>query len=197
MRRNLVRTIGTLLLLGLVMSAGMLLAETTNQPPAVTSNSANWYDVEQASRMLNRMQTLSLKVRKEVARIQVQDWQLYWSDQADRLSQAKADINEIGVDLAKLDQMKSRIEPWQQNLLEKVTPQVHEMVYSMDVALKTIKAHHDRYRLMLSEYPQNINIIYKNANQMAGTIGTVTQYAHAEERMAELHHQMTTNKANS
>jgi len=174
----------------------MLLANTTTQPPEVTSSSANWYDVEQASNMLHRMQTLTLKTRKEVARIQVQDWELDWRDQADKLTRAKADINKIGDDLAQLDQMKNRLEPWQQSLVEKVTPQIHEMVYEMDSALKTLNAHQNRDQLMLSEYPQNINIIYKNANQMAGTIGTVTQYAHAEQKMAALRH-MTTSKESS
>ena len=143
------------------------------------------------------MQTLSLKVRREVARIQAQPLELDWRDQADKLTRAKADINKIGDDLAQLDQMKDRLEPWQQSLVEKVTPRVHEMVYEMDSALKTLKAHENRYRLMLSEYPQNINVIYKNANQMVGTIGTVTQYAHAEQKMAALRHMTNNNKASS
>ena len=60
------------------------------------------------------------------------------------------------------------------------------MVYQTDAALNTINAHQNRDYLALTQYPKNINVLYKNASQMGNTIGTVTQYAHAEERMAEL-----------
>ena len=188
MRRNLVRTIKSLVLVSVLMPAGMLFATETHMPLAVTSSTANWYDVEQASNVLNRMQNLSLKVRREVARVQVQGWQTNWRAQAQGLSEAKNNINTIGDDLMQLDHVKNKLEPWQRSLIHKVTPQVHEMVYQTDAALNYLSAHENRIQLALSEYPQNINIIYKNANQMAGTIGTVTQYARAEERMAELEH---------
>ncbi len=186
MRRNLVIAIGTFLLVGLIMPAGMLFGTETFRPPVVTSNRANWYDSEQASNLLNEMQTLAFKVRKEVARLQVQEIELGWQAQSARLESAKNDIDTMGNDLVRLDHIKGKLEPWQQNLVHKVTPEIHEMVYQMDAAIDTLDAHESRTDLALTEYPQNINMIYKNANRMAGTIGTVTQYAHAEERLAEL-----------
>ena len=186
MRRNLAITIGTFLLVGLIMPAGMLFGTETFRPSAVTSNSANWYYTEQASNLLNEMQTLAFKVRKEVARLQVQGDELGWQMQSDRLAEARSDVNVIGDDLVRLDHTKNMIEPWQKNLVHKVTPEIHEIVYQMDAAIYTLNAHESRTDLALTEYPQNINIIYKNANRMAGTIGTVTQYAQAEERLAEL-----------
>lgn len=195
MRRNLARTIESLVLVLLVMPVGMLLADTMFQSPAATSSRANWYDVEQASNMLRQMKDLSMNARREVARLQVQGRQLAWESQAIRLSQARADIDTIGHDLGQLNQMRDRLEPWQQSLVYKVTPEVHEMVYQMDAALKALNVHEDRAALALSEYPQNIDMIYQNSNRMAGTIGTVTEYAHAEERMAKL--RQKTNTANS
>ena len=186
MRLNFFKTTGLLLLAGLLMPAGMLLATENHQPPAVTSSTANWYDVEQASNLFDRMNTLALKVRKEVARLQVQGNDLSWREHSARLARAKNDINTIGNDLEQLNEMKGRLEPWQQSLIDKITPDVHTMVHQTDEALRTLDARESRTYLALSQYPQNINLIYKNANEMAGTIGTVTQYAHAEEKMAEL-----------
>ena len=186
MRRNFAITIGLIIFLGLLMPSGMLLAHAMPQPPAVTSNTANWHDVEQASHLLNRMQDLALNVKREVGRIQVQELQLGWRAQAQRLALTKDDIDTIGSDLLHLDGMRSNLEPWQQSLVKKVTPDVHEMVYQTDAALNTMRADESRVDLAMTQYPQNINLIYKNANEMAGTIGTVTQYAHAEEKMAEL-----------
>lgn len=195
MRRNLARTVESLVLVFLIMPVGMLLADTIYEPSVAASSSANWYDVEQASNMLRQMKDLSLKARREVARLQVQGRQLDWESQATRLSKAETDIDTIGNDLVQLNQMRGRLEPWQQSLVYKVTPEVHEMVYQMDAALKALNVHEDRAALALSEYPQNIDMIYQNSNRMAGTIGTVTEYAHAEERMAKL--RQKTNTANS
>jgi len=132
------------------------------------------------------MNTLALKTRKEVARLQVQEQQLDWRAQAARLARAKADVNKMGNDLIRLNEVKNKLEPWQQSLLNKITRNQHEMVYQLDAAIHKLAVHQNRTYLALSQYPQNINIIYKNANQMTNTISTVTQYANAEQKMAAL-----------
>ena len=192
MRRNLTKIMGLMVLVLLLMPAGMLFAKAINQPPAVTSSNANWYDVEEASNLLNQMQNLALKVRRSAARIQVQELQLGWQEQTYKLATVKSDIDTIGNDLVRLDHIKSELEPWQQSLLHKITPELHEMVYQTDDALNTIGARENRDVLALTQYPGNINVLYMNANQMADTIGTVTQYAHAEENMAALKHNIGT-----
>ncbi len=196
MRLNLFKTTGLLLLAGLIMPVGMLLANESYEAPAVTSSTANWYNVEQASNLFNQMNTLALKVRKEVARLQVQGYQLDWRAQSARLAGAKTDINTIGEDLLQLNEMRNKLEPWQQSLLSQITPNLHEMVYQTDEALHRLSRHEDRVILSMTQYPQNINQIYKNSNQMSDTIGTVTQYAHAEQNMAALH-ELNSTKAGS
>lgn len=186
MRLNFFRTIGLLLVAGLLMPAGMLLASETQGVPAVTSSTTNWYNVEQASNLFKQMNALALKARREVGRLQVQGYEMDWRAQASRLEGAKTDINTIANDLMQLNEMKNKLEPWQKSLLNKVTPNLHEMVYQMDAALGRINAHQNRTYLSMTQYPQNINQIYKNANQMSNTIGTVTQYAQAEQKMAAL-----------
>jgi hypothetical protein len=169
------------------MPVGMLLATETYQPPAVTSGTANWYDVEQASNLLNEMQAQALHVRRNAGRLQIQGSELDWQVQGAMLDSAKHHINNIGKDLVRLDQMRSKLEPWQQSLVHKITPALHEMVYQTDAAIHGLNAHPNRTYLAMTQYPKYIDQIYKSANEMANTIGTVKQYAHAEEKMAELH----------
>jgi hypothetical protein len=186
MRLNFFKTTGLFLLAGLLMPVGMLLANEPYEAPAVTSSTANWYNVEQASNLFDQMNTLALKARKEVARLQVQGFQMDWRDQSARLAGAKTAINTIGEDMLQLSEMRNKIEPWQQSLLSKITPNLHEMVYQTDAAINRLGTHENRTFLAMTQYPKNINQIYKNANQMSDTIGTVTQYAHAEQKMAAL-----------
>jgi hypothetical protein len=186
MRLNVVRTIESLLFIGLLMPAGMLFGVQTNQPPAVTSSSANWAYSEEASNLLNEMQGLAQKVTVAISPLQVQEYQLAWRAQVSMLSSARADINKMGEDFVRLDEIKKGLEPWQQTLVDRITPRVHELVYQADAAIAKVSKYQSKTRLAMTEYPQNINMIYKNVNQMAGTIGTVTQYARAEEKMAAL-----------
>lgn len=186
MRSNFFKTTGILLLAGLLMPAGMLLASVTHENPTATSSTTHWYDAEQASNLFNQMNTLALKVRREVGRLQVQGYQLGWRAQSARLEGAKSDINAIANDLEQLNEMKTKLEPWQRNLLDKVTPNLHEMVYQADAAINRLSAHENRTYLAFTQYPQNIDQIYKSANEMANTISTVSQYARAEQKMEAL-----------
>lgn len=195
MRRNIVRNIEMLLLAGLVMPVGMLFAVQTPQSFSLSSNNANWYDTEQATNLLHQMRRLSFKTRKDAARLQAQGLYLNWEDQATKLQRAKTDVNKLSADLAQLKQIKNRLEPWQQSLVNKVTPEVHEMVYQLNAAIKTLNHHQNKAALALTEYPKNINMIYKQANQTVSTIGTVTQYVHAEQKMASLERNTTTSNS--
>jgi hypothetical protein len=174
------------------MPAGMLLANESHQPAAVTSGTANLYKVEQASNLFDQMGTLALKVRRETARLQEQGIVLNWREHSARLARAGNDINTIGNDLEHLNAMRSGLEPWQKNLIREITPEIHEIVYQTDEAMNTLNAHENRFALAMTQYPQNIKLITKNANQMADTINTVTQYARVEKKMAALNHRAGT-----
>lgn len=193
MRLNSFKTTGLLLLSGLLMPAGVLLARDTYRAPAATSSTANWYNVEQASNLFNHMNSLALKVRKQVARLQVQGYQLDWRAQSARLTVAKNDINTMGQDLMQLNGMKTKLEPWQRSLVHKIMPNQHEMVYQANAAIQKLNTHEDRTYLAMTQYPQNIHQIYRNANQMSNMIGTVTHSAHAEQRMSALNRMSGTN----
>ena len=186
MRTNIARIIEPLLITALLMPVGMLLGAERPQPAAVQSSAANWYDVEQAGTLLNHMQTLADKIRRQIEPVQVQELQLDWQFQAATLNQSRYEINTMGKDLRRLDATKKALEPWQQSLVHKITPNVREMVYQMDAAIKDLNAHQNRIVLSMTEYPQNINMVSRNAKQVAGTISTVTQYARAEGKMAAI-----------
>jgi hypothetical protein len=167
------------------MPAGMLLANEPDMSTAVKSSTSNWYDVEQASNLFERMNTLALKTRREVARLQAQGYELNWREHSRRLARAKNHINDIGDDMQQLNHMKNRLEPWQQSLIDQITPNLRGMVYQTDAALNTLTNYESR-RLArsASKYPGYISGIYRNANQMANTIQSVTQSAHGEEMSA-------------
>ncbi len=186
MHARILRTAGFVMFISLIMPAGRLFAIKIGRTFGISSKAANWADTEKAAHLLNQMQTLALKASKQVGPLRVQEVQLNWQEQASRLGNAKWDINRIGADLLRLGRMKKELEPWQQSLAAKVTPDVHEMVYQMDQAIRDVKTDQSSVVLAMGEYPQTINMIHQQADRMAGTIGTVTRYASAAQRLAVL-----------
>jgi hypothetical protein len=196
MRTNFMKTIGLALFIALLMPVGMLLAKESSSTSGLISTTSNWYDVDEASNLLSRMQDLAINARNALGPIQVDEIDLGWQFQATKLNTAKNSVDRMGKDLLRLDEISSKLEPWQQRLIHKITPPVHEMAYQLDAAINRLNKYQSKNHLALTQYPQNINQIYRNANQMADTIGTVTQYVHAEEKMASLN-KMTSAKARS
>ncbi len=196
MRTNFMKTIGLTLFITFLMPAGILLANESAPDYRMTSNTANWKNVEDASNLFRRMQTLAINARNAVGPIQVAETDLGWQIQAVKLIRARNNVNKMGEDLQQLNEVSSKVLPWQQRLIHKASPQVHEMAYQLEAAINTLNQYQSKDHLALTEYPQNINQIYRSANQISDTIGTVTQYAHAEEKMAELN-KMNGTKAGS
>ncbi len=186
MRRDLIKIMGSVLLAGIMTPVGALLAAGTPHQPDTMSRTAVLHKTEEATNLLNQIQTLAARTTKEVAPLQVQEKETPWEEQDGMLIRASNDIDAINKNLARLDQIKAELDPWQQTVVRKATREAHEMAYQMDVALAKLAAHEDPTYLSVSTYPQNINAICRNANRMDGNIRTGIQYGHAESKMAAL-----------
>lgn len=183
MRSKVTRIVESLLIVGLFIPSGVLLANQTHEEQSARLSRAEWNDSAQASNLFNQMDTLSYKVRREVERLHVQGQQLDWQYQAQRLAATRLNVNEIGNDLARLDQDRSEIAPWQKTLVNNATLPVHDMAYRMDAAINGLDTHKNRLILLVTKYSRDIKAICKNANQLADTIGRVTQSAPAEHKV--------------
>jgi len=192
MRTNLMKMIGLALFMTLLMPVGMLFAKESTPTNSLTSNTANWYDVEEASNLLGRMQTHAINARNALGQNQVSETDLAWQIQALNLDNARSNVNRMGADLLQLDRISSKVEPWQQRLIYKVTPQVHEMAYQLEAAINTVNEYQSKDHLALTQYPQYVNQVCRNANQVSGTISNVTRSADTEEKVAALHELNTT-----
>lgn len=187
MRTNLMKIVGLSLFMTLLMPMGMLFANESGPENSLTSNTANWYDVEEASNLLGRMQTHAINARNALGQNEVSETDLAWQIQALNLDNARSNVNRMGADLAQLDKIGNKVEPWQLRLIQRVTPQVHQMAHQLDAAIDTLNKYQSKDHLALTRYPQNIKQVCRNANQLSGTIGSVTRSAHTEEKVAALH----------
>jgi hypothetical protein len=186
MQLNIRRLVESFLVVGLLIPSGMLLAAATPSSPALTSATANWFDVQHATNVFSQMKNLAVETRSQLTPIRMQEYEIAWQLQAVRLNNSRTAVNQMCRDLRQLDATRADLAPWQRSLVNKVTPDVHEMVYQMDAAIHRLNYYQDSAALDATPYPQNIAIISKNAKQVTGTIKAVTQYAHVEQNMSAL-----------
>jgi hypothetical protein len=187
MHKSFMKMIGAAVFITLLMPFGMMFANESASASSLTSKTANWYDVEEASNLLSRVKTRAINTSNALGQNQIAETDLAWQIQTLNLEKARSNVNKMDADLHQLDKISSGAEPWQQRLIRKVTPQAREMTYQLDAAINTMNQYQSKDHLALTQYPQNIAQVCKNANQVANTIGTVTQNAHAEQKTAALH----------
>lgn len=186
MRLNIFRVLGSLLVVALVSPVGYLCAMNSHPLPYLTSPSANWADSENATNMFNRIQLLARKVQNEDGPLTVDDVQLAWQIDAGKLDQIRSQVNEMSGDLLQLCEMRKKLEPWQQQLLGRMTPKIHELVYETQAAIEMLNHQHSMMALYPTSYPHYLAAISHDANQLAGSVGTYTQYVHAAKKLAKL-----------
>ncbi|MCL5005296.1 MAG: hypothetical protein M1404_02080 [Acidobacteria bacterium] len=194
MRAKILKVLGSLLAVALISPVGLLFGiEARPTMPIITNSpTANWADTEGASSVFNNVRYLALKVRREIAPLEFQGRQLSWWAHSSALNRVRDRVNEMSLDLWKLAQMKKKLEPWQQQLLRRMTPEVHEMVYQTAAAIKALN--HQKYqRITLAQISfGNYKAIYQNASRLFGSVGTFTHYVHAAQQMAALQKQTST-----
>lgn len=180
MRINILRTLGTLVVAGLMAPAGILFAQGAYQPANNTSTSASWKDTATTSPMktFSKIQDLSQKVRKEVGplKIRTNGTQVTWKFHSARLARVKRQVNQMQNDVNRLSATKESLPSWQQQLLGNVKTNTHELVYQTRAAITTLNAYHNTNALATTRYPQYIDHISQRANSTAIRIGTVFQH---------------------
>ncbi len=197
MRKQLFRVLGTLLAVALFAPAGFLFSMGNQQRVELNSSSANWADVSYASHLFNQVQELSGKIEHEVGPIQSEQVNLFWQGQAHRLNEIREHVNQMGNDLHQLSEMRNRLEPWQQQLLDRMTPEIHELAYQTRAAIHELNSQHSDLALYASSYPQYITIISNKSSQLESSIGAFAQAASSAQKLSVLEQKTSVKKTNS
>lgn len=189
MRIRISQLLEMLLVVSLVVPATMLYSVEQNPSSSPAMSVTQWADAHRANALFNNLQDMARKVRKEVAPIQVAETQIFWQAQASKLVRVENDVDTMGNDLMQLDAMKNELQPWQKQLLHRVTPNIHELVYQTDAAIKKLGAKQSALALISTQYPDNITMIADQTNHVIRSVGTFIHYQTAKAKLAGLIHQ--------
>lgn len=164
----------------------MLYADRQNPVSLPVMTITNPTGTHRASTLFNNIENLARRVRRELGPLQIDELQFALPSQASKFNYVRSEINRIGDDLLQLDAMQKKLEPWQKQLLDRLTPHVHELVYQTDAAINQLKVNDGAAALALTQYPQNINVIERQTGQIIRSVGTFNQYQIAKAKLAKL-----------
>lgn len=176
---QILRGLGTLIIAGFIAPAGLVLGQTAPNLARTTVSAASKADpvTTTGKTTFSQIQDLAQNIRREVGPLKFDTvgTSVTWKFHTDRLARVKQDVNKMEKDVNKLEARKNTLPAWQQELLNDVEQDSHEVVYQTSEAIKTLNANHNTTVLATTRYPQYIDIISQKANDAAGSIGTVFQ----------------------
>jgi hypothetical protein len=123
-----------------------------------------------ASRLFREMRRDARRVAYQTLQIQsfTSEWDTTWAGHADRLNQIKAEVDDMGKRLCRLETMQSAQEPREQKIVAQVAPLVQEMADNTDAAINYLNAHQARFwPPSYKTYTQNL---YKEARTLAADV---------------------------
>ncbi len=152
-----------------------------------TAQSYTWNFDREASRLLSRLEQDSLNARMHAATLQTFDenQQVHWQTHASELMSIKRDINDMGSKLCRLETIRRVVEPWQQQAIDRVAPQIRLMADNEGDALTFLNNNHEY--LWAPTYRKYADNLYSEASQVSHSVNNYEELAklHKENRQLQ------------
>ncbi len=112
------------------------------------------------------------------------DNQMTWDAHADELEYLKAEINDIGAKLCRLQTIRRVVAPWQQNEIDQIVTDTQLMADNAQDAIVFGNTH--RNELWLAAYQNNLNNLEDEATALSHSVGHAVQFAGVSKEYREL-----------
>jgi hypothetical protein len=112
---------------------------------AATGRAQSAKDSETVSALLVQAKTVAFELKQDAAEMNnfVRS-KSNWQTHAVKLDQIKRHVNTLGELLAKMDRAKATAAPWQQQLIDQVTPLLKDLATSVTATIKHLSDNQDR-----------------------------------------------------
>ena len=184
MRLNLKRKIVALAAVA-VLGTGSVFAS----PPAPSPDSSAHLS-RRASTLLAeiRMETAKLRLDADTLGTFARNPHFSWQTHAFYLDRVKGHINSVGKRIAKLQQIRYAVLPWQQQAITEVTSHAAQVAASTQAAI--VYLNENRNRLFVSEYRDHLTTIADRSRDMEQTVGKFHDYEEAQQKVQQLQEEL-------
>ncbi len=108
------------------------------------------------------------------------DSQVAWEIHADQLNALKAEINDMGARLCRLEAIRRVVAPWQQAEIDRIATAVRLMADNAQDAILFASGH--QAELWLGTYQKYTDNLYSEAQTLAHSVGNAVEYATASRQ---------------
>jgi hypothetical protein len=110
--------------------------------------------------------------------------QMSWQSHATYLAGVRDQINEAGLVLKELQDMRHTVEPWQQRAIDRIHPVALQLADHAEAAIE----HLNEYRgsLWMPQYTERLTSIADHASDMKSTVDNFVEYGEAQRKLESL-----------
>ena len=170
------------LLVLMLIPAAVLGSEKPCPTVASTADSTTWNFPAEASRLLSDVRLRVYDVDRQAegqSRLASSEFdQLTWQYFADHLAPITNDVNAMGRDLCRLQQIRQAALPWQQREIDRITPMLKDLAGRTEKAIGLLQTH--ELSFWATNFPKDMAVIRTDADQLHNSVVSELNYAKAE-----------------
>jgi hypothetical protein len=146
----------------------------------------NWGYAEEASGLLQEIRSLVSQAAEgtDVLNTGPRQNSLHWRSHAQHLNEVKTHINAMGKKLSRLQEIHGMIAPWQQKVVERVTPKAAALAAHTEEAIAYLSEHQNR--LWTPDYTDRVSAMSEHVEEINRTVSMFLDYGKTSDRLKGL-----------
>lgn len=168
----------------LIFAVGSLAAAPNGcAPDTPSAKSSNLNSRAEVSKLVDAIQTEAWHVEDHAAKLQslAGNQQVDWQLRAEQLAAVKDEINDIGVKLRRLEQIRQFAPRWERKAIDNAIPSADLMAANAGEAIRFVDSRPDA--LWLPQYSKYVNNLYDESAHLTRSLKRIEEYAkvHTED----------------
>lgn len=150
----------------LVVPAGLMASQQPCQTSAPTAQSKTWNFPKEATGLLKDVRTKAYAAELDaegLASLSRFD-DVSWERNSSHIERIRDDVNAMGKDLCRLQEIRPVALPWQQREIDRITPRLQDMATQTRNAIKLLNAH--EHTFWATDFPDDMATISKDAKRV-------------------------------
>jgi len=174
--------------LALMTSGGLSAASRGNVPRSVTLSSAAGYAGTEGRMLLSQIQDHASAISEEVEPLDMQTRVSEgggWMESA-TLNEVREDVNTIGKDLNRLEELRTQLEPWEQQEIDRIAPLAVEIADATNDGIRTFNRNQNQtWNTQLSA---ELTTLSNKADELRKSVNESLELAKLNKEIERLEH---------
>jgi len=161
-------------------------------PGKVTAASYTWDFKGEANALFTSVESDARQASYHADKLQSfdRDAGLSWQAHADQLNGLRADIDDIGNKLCRLEAIRRAVAPWQQREIDRIAVSARLMADNAQDAIEFVNA--NQGALWRDTYRHYVDNLYNQAKDLTRSVGNAAEFASVSKEYQELRHNLGT-----